>query len=82
MAAIDVRDRWRVVNRDTGATVQTNYSKPGATAAALVCNAAAEQYGAKPVYTIALNPEYEGFRDLLQVAFARGVDLAPLFATD
>ena len=79
MAIIDVRDNWAVVNTITCATVQTCSSRRSARIAANVLNRHEQENGRGVVYSVGLNLKCEAFRELLQVAQDKGLDLSPLF---
>ena len=79
MAIIDVRDKWLVVNTTTCATVQTCSSRVSARIAASAFNRHERENGRGSVYSVGLNLNCEVFRELLQIAQDKGVDLSFLF---
>lgn len=79
MATIDVRDKWSVVSTATGITVQTCSSRWSARIAANAFNRHEQENGRGIVYSVALNPKCEAFRELFQIAQEKGIDISPLF---
>lgn len=80
MAIIDVRDKWAVFNTVTGVTIQTCHGRRTASMAANTMNSHEKENARAHAYSVALNPKCEAFRELLQIAQEKRIDLSPLFS--